>query len=925
MTDVLVPVYDRLARGYPAHQTRDDGSCSCGEENTPGEHEYSCRGIAYVPFSLAATTAMANDAHFSAYSKPELRRRLATDDALAEAPAMVLFVVDVDVPDHGALSEAWWEGERFKIEMLGAIHPGAYVYTTAHGYRLVYAIPPDEDGSWPSVDCPGARDVWAASIREWLAYIERDFGIVGDRACSDWTRLYRLPRVVRDGAPTEPLHEIGDPGALGTWDRAFVTLAHAATTWSSPASSELPPASSPFLEHVRSRLRRHGPAISGQGGNKHTRTAWGILINDFALLEEEARAEILLWNETCSPPWDEDELFGSQGPAREGPEGFHGALGRARREYETAQWLAGAQPTLLPPADPAAESDADDPGPMSDAEFRAEMESAIARLRRQVKPQSKLDAQLLLLWKRGTHLSSELELARVIGAVARHAPARATEEQVVASCLGLGNPEQCSLLDLYRMARGQHQADETKKQAKFDEEDPPLDDQEVLDKLEINDKGKPLANSSNINLVLRFAQVMREGEKSALWCDVMTGKIGCDGWFEGEPDGDLATAVRTWLSRTWKIDAKTGDVSDQIGWIARKYGMRNPLRDYLTGIQWDGTRRLGGAESWIDRDGTSHAGDVACPGWLVDYCAAPTTDLDGRDITAYIRDVAAKWMISAVARALDPGCQVDTVLVLEGEQGAGKSSAFRLLGGSWFTGTAINIESKDAYMQVHRAWICELAELASLVRTATEAQKAFISQQDDDFRPPYGREVLSFQRRCVFGGTVNPNGGVVNYLRDDTGNRRWWPARIGDIDRSRLLTDRDQLWAEAVMRFQRGERWWFDRAEQKIADGVTEQRRPDDPWPDILVDWARRSVAGLSGIGNGVRAKDRWTIDEIARGALDIEAKDLPREMHRLVASLKRAGFVKNVQTSGSSRRRTWSHPDISLPPPQAPTVKAPN
>ena len=166
--------------------------------------------------------------------------------------------------------------------------------------------------------------------------IERDYGIVGDRTCSDWTRLYRLPRVVRDGVAVAPELEIGDPARLGPWRRPF---APAPTTI--PAASrgdvDFGAASPKVIAAARARLARHGPAIQGQGGDAHTRAAWGILTHNFALDDTAARALLLAWNATCRPPWTEAELFG--GPAR-ADQSWNGEYGEARDAVLVGETLA---------------------------------------------------------------------------------------------------------------------------------------------------------------------------------------------------------------------------------------------------------------------------------------------------------------------------------------------------------------------------------------------------------------------------------------------------------------------------------------------------------------------------------------------------------------------------------------------------------
>jgi predicted P-loop ATPase len=193
-------------------------------------------------------------------------------------------------------------------------------------------------------------------------------------------------------------------------------------------------------------------------------------------------------------------------------------------------------------------------------------------------------------------------------------------------------------------------------------------------------------------------------------------------------------------------------------------------------------------------------------------------------------------MISAVARAYQPGCKADHVLILEGPQGQGKSSAFRVLGGAFYSDDMPDLSSKDASLSANSAWIIELAELDSMAKTEVSRIKAFISRQVDKFRPPYGRSVVEVPRGSVFCGSVNPGG---KYLKDESGGRRFWPVACGDVlNLDALERDRDQLWAEAVTRYKKGEKWWL--TEQKLIEAATqeqEERYRKDDWESLIAPW----------------------------------------------------------------------------------------
>jgi len=230
---------------------------------------------------------------------------------------------------------------------------------------------------------------------------------------------------------------------------------------------------------------------------------------------------------------------------------------------------------------------------------------------------------------------------------------------------------------------------------------------------------------------------------------------------------------------------------------------RNSLGDYLSTIQWDGQKRL-------DR-------------WLTTYCGAEENE--------YTRRVGRAWLISAMARALDPGSQVDHVLVLEGKQGAGKTSVFRVLGGDWYLGNLPRIEDKDSRHVLGGSWMVEIQELAALKGSAMEKVKAYLTERVDMYRPPYHRDFVRKPRRCVFGASTNEN----ELPPDATGLRRFWAVRVGIIGVESLIRDRDQLLAEARDAFLDGERWWFTPGELTLQTAVVEEqssRQVDDPWLD---------------------------------------------------------------------------------------------
>lgn len=285
--------------------------------------------------------------------------------------------------------------------------------------------------------------------------------------------------------------------------------------------------------------------------------------------------------------------------------------------------------------------------------------------------------------------------------------------------------------------------------------------------------------------------------------------------------------IRLYLLRRWGVTFKTEDIYEATMTLARRNTF-NPVCDYLAWAEtrWDKTPR-------VER-------------WLETYMGVKVTD----ENRAYVEAIGKIILVAAVKRARNAGCKFDEILILEGDQGAGKSTALRILGGEWFGDSNLgDLKNKSAPMKLRGIWIHEIAELTALNRAETNELKEFTSQQIDRYRLPYAKSEDDFPRRCIFIGTVNPGGGA--YLVDLTGNRRFWPVACGEIgkikaddpsqpkpaiDLEALARDRDQLWAEAATMESRGDSIRLDPSLYKAAKAEQDARLADDPWRDILID-----------------------------------------------------------------------------------------
>lgn len=251
------------------------------------------------------------------------------------------------------------------------------------------------------------------------------------------------------------------------------------------------------------------------------------------------------------------------------------------------------------------------------------------------------------------------------------------------------------------------------------------------------------------------------------------------------------------LQLNWKFKSENDfRAALELAFHARAF---HPVRDYLKSLTWDGVPRV---ETMFTR-------------------------LFGAEDTELNRAISRKWMAGAVARVMRPGCKFDNCLVLYGQQNLGKSSFADVLSKGWFNDSDINIGNKDGYASLHGSWIIELAELASVKRSDVESVKTFLSKREDTYRPAYGRRVATFPRQCVFFGTTNE----LEFLRDRTGNRRFWPIEVSHgMNRARLEAEVDQLWAEAYVIWKGGENIWMDtkHLEALLAEALDEHMVQDE-------------------------------------------------------------------------------------------------
>jgi hypothetical protein len=336
-------------------------------------------------------------------------------------------------------------------------------------------------------------------------------------------------------------------------------------------------------------------------------------------------------------------------------------------------------------------------------------------------------------------------------------------------------------------------------------------------------------NAGNILLALQTEPELKGafGYDEMLRTEVLLRPLfGDDPEFERRPvTGADVTAVQVHLQ--WFGFPRLG--KDTTHQAIDKYARENsfhPIRDYLNGLEWDGFERV--------------------PEWLHTYLGAENNDYTAR--------IGTMFLIGMVARIVRPGCRLNYMLILEGEQGILKSTACAVLAGDYFSDQLPDITSKEAAQHLRGKWLIEVAELRAYSRAAIDHFKEFLVRDTERYRPPWGRKEVHEPRQCVLIGTTNKE----LYLRDETGNRRFWPVKVRTIDLDSLQRDRDQLFAEAVWRFKHGETWWPDAEFERVTIAAEQEKRYEaEVWEKPIAQF--------------LRDKTRTTIMEVALGVLGYE------------------------------------------------------
>lgn len=396
---------------------------------------------------------------------------------------------------------------------------------------------------------------------------------------------------------------------------------------------------------------------------------------------------------------------------------------------------------------------------------------------------------------------------------------------------------------------------------------------------QLSDSGVPLPNLVNAMIAMRFAPDLND----IVRYDDMARAIILSKRVPNTPetgtiprhikDADIL-AIQEELQIVGLRRIAKATVQDAVQ-LAAEQDRFHPVRDYLSSLQWDGVQRI--------------------RGWLGKYLGVEGSD--------YSDQIGELFLIAMVARQFSPGCKADYMLILEGPQGALKSSACRILAGEWFSDNLPDLSRGDAVrlsMHLRGKWLIEIAEMSSFSAAESHTLKEFITQTDERYTPKYGRHEVEEPRQCLFVGTTNE----ATYLRDATGGRRFWPAKVGIIDLLGLAEVRDQLFAEAVAKYRAGAQWWPSR-EFEAANILPEQasRYQEDPWHDTIKDWLDGGAPVLDAGGvpvvdvnsNPVVTSYLYQVSttQVLRGPLRVPLERITfREQRRVAEVLQRLGWV---------------------------------
>jgi predicted P-loop ATPase len=382
--------------------------------------------------------------------------------------------------------------------------------------------------------------------------------------------------------------------------------------------------------------------------------------------------------------------------------------------------------------------------------------------------------------------------------------------------------------------------------------------------------GKPIPDLANVMIALRnehgfaVAFAFDEMQQQAILRAAPPLAPGQDAGdvFPRFIDDDDVTRLQAWMQM---VMPKVG--REHIHWALEEFARSNPIHPLRL---WLKTREITVRPNVLEN-------------WLTYALGVPND--------AYHREVGRRFAIAMVARVMEPGCQADYMLVLEGPQGEEKSRFCRALAGpEYFSDHIPDLKADQVRVSMHMRgkWLIEISELAAFNRVAdVETLKAFITRREEIYTPKFGRRERREPRQCLFIGTTNTD----DWIKDETGGRRFWPVKVVHVDLEWVAEYRDQLFAEAREAFEGGEPHWPDRIfERRVIAPHQDRRQFHDNWTDRVVELANAlSVVSIALIWNG--------LGSVTHGG-DLSRLDMASSK-RIAAILKKSGYEKGRDSVG--------------------------
>ena len=334
---------------------------------------------------------------------------------------------------------------------------------------------------------------------------------------------------------------------------------------------------------------------------------------------------------------------------------------------------------------------------------------------------------------------------------------------------------------------------------------------------------------------------------------------------------------REWFEREERIIPPVEALQSAMLRVARETSW-HPIKLYLEGLRWDGEFRL----------------------------IRLATDVLGSKEHPLTASMMRKTMIAAVARIFEPGCKLDTVSILAGEQDRKKSTFWTgLFSKAWFNDSTIDVHDKDGKLIARKFWCSEWAEIDAIFASKDRSVlKGFVTSPTDNFRAPYAKNVESYPRSSIFVGTTNE----PTFLVDPTGSRRYWVIPVEkEIDVALLEEWRDQLWAEAVMAYRDGRAqkvgflWWLSPEEESMRRDMSEQYQVEETWEDDIAKFAKKRTL----------ARESFSTNDVQKLAMDMDAsKQTVMTAKRVSSILRKLGYDQVFKRVDGALMRLWLKAD---------------